>query len=129
LAGKVLIFDAQTMQSRIIKLGTTTQTHITALTTSVAIPSISVAALKQNMDAYELVDVRTIEEHKAFNIGGRHVPVSDIDNLDLNNNTATILYCASGKRSAEAVKRIISKHPSAIIFSLEGGLKAWQEAG
>jgi adenylyltransferase/sulfurtransferase len=37
------------------------------------------------------------------------------------------MYCSSGKRSGEAVKLMRNKFPGINIFSLEGGLKAWQE--
>ena len=131
LAGKVLIFDAQTMQSRIIKIGDTTNTHITRLVETVITPTISVAELKIGLagNALELIDLRTDEERKEFNIGGKHIPMDEL--LDFmngfNKGAKTVLYCASGKRSAEAVKIIQKKFPDANVFSLEGGMKAWLE--
>jgi adenylyltransferase/sulfurtransferase len=131
LAGKVLLFDAQTMQSRIIKLGTKTKTQITSLAMSINVPTIAVSVFKQNTEAYELIDVRKPEERDVFNIGGRHIPLSemDFDELSFLNGKSAVLYCSSGKRSAEAVKKILQKNSSAKVFSLEGGLKAWNEAG
>ncbi|MEP6948860.1 MAG: HesA/MoeB/ThiF family protein [Ginsengibacter sp.] len=131
LAGKILMIDVQTMQSRIIKLGSVTKTKITALTKTLTEPVISVKDLKKvfDKDVYELIDVRTSEEHNLFNIGGMHVPVSELQNkasvLDM--GKSIVLYCSSGRRSGEAVKLIRNKFPDANIFSLEGGLKAWQE--
>jgi len=131
LAGKVLIFDAQTLQSRTIKIGDTTATNITRLMETMAIPVISVAAVKKGLqeNSLELVDVRTQSEREDFNIGGQHVPPDRlypyIEKLD--KNVKTVFYCASGKRSAEAVKVIKQKLPDANVFSMEGGLKAWND--
>jgi len=131
LAGKILMFDAQTMQSRIIKLGSLTRTNITVLVKTFDEPVISVKDLKNaiDQDVYELIDVRTAEEHNSFNIGGRHVPVNEIeDNTSfVEIGKAVVMYCSSGKRSGEAVKLLRNKFPGTNIFSLKGGLKAWQE--
>jgi molybdopterin/thiamine biosynthesis adenylyltransferase/rhodanese-related sulfurtransferase len=131
LTGKVLIFDAQTLQSRIIKIGDVSNTHITRLQETIDIPTISVADLKKGIaeNSLELIDIRTDEEREDFNIGGKHLPLdqlySYIDQLD--KNARTVLYCASGKRSDEAIKTIKKNFPDANVFSLEGGLKAWME--
>jgi molybdopterin/thiamine biosynthesis adenylyltransferase/rhodanese-related sulfurtransferase len=129
LAGKVLVFDAQTLQSRIIKIGDVTGTHITGLAETVTVPTISVAELKRGISEHslELVDIRTKSEREEFNIGGKHVSLDKlypyIEKLPA--NVKTVLYCASGKRSGEAVKIIKQKIPNANVFSLEGGLNAW----
>ncbi|MBS1503273.1 MAG: HesA/MoeB/ThiF family protein [Bacteroidetes bacterium] len=126
LAGKVLIFDAQTLQSRIIKLGDTTKTNITALTATIDVPTVTARELKQGLEQniFELVDVRTIQERDLFDIGGRHIPVEEIEeNLDyFSTATSKVLYCATGKRSAEAVKLIKRKLPNAKVFTLSEGI-------
>ena len=80
LAGKILILDVQTMQSRIIKTGLSSNTSVTGLTNTVAVPTISVQDFKKVMkeNLYELVDVRTTEERNQFNIGGSHIPLDEI---------------------------------------------------
>lgn len=129
LAGKVLVFDAQTLQSRIIRIGDATNTNIKSLKETAFIPIISAEEVKTGLalNSLQLVDVRTEAEHEDFNIGGKHVPLDQlypyIEKLD--KNIKTVLYCASGKRSGEAVKIIKQKIPNANVFSLEGGLKAW----
>jgi molybdopterin/thiamine biosynthesis adenylyltransferase/rhodanese-related sulfurtransferase len=131
LAGKVLIFDAQTLQSRIIKIGDTTNTHITRLTETVVVPTITAADLRKGIaeNSVELIDIRTEQEREDFNIGGTHVPLDKLYAFidKMNKDTKTVLYCASGKRSAEAVKVIKKKFPGANVFSLDGGLNAWLE--
>jgi adenylyltransferase/sulfurtransferase len=133
LEGKLLIFDAQTLQSRVIKIGSTTNTHISRLVETTLSPRISVDELKEDISAgnIALVDVRTAQEREDFNIGGRHIPVQSLYTLfnEMDMDTKTVFYCASGKRSEEAVKIIKTKLPDANVFSLQGGLKAWMETG
>ncbi|HTE00268.1 MAG TPA: HesA/MoeB/ThiF family protein [Mucilaginibacter sp.] len=131
LSGKILILDAQTLQSRIIKIGNVTKTHITALMATVDIPVISAIDLKKGLaeNKFELIDVRTDRERDAFDIGGKHIPIEEIEeNIDyFNTDQPKVLYCATGKRSGEAVKLIKQKFPDASVFSLKDGLKAWMQ--
>lgn len=131
LAGKILMLDAASLQSRIIKIGTTSRTRVTSLPETNEVPTISIHELKASLalDMYELVDVRNSAEREQFNIGGRHIPVSELENNAgyLDTDKPVVFYCASGKRSAEAVKRIKELFPSADAFSLQGGMKAWRE--
>jgi molybdopterin/thiamine biosynthesis adenylyltransferase/rhodanese-related sulfurtransferase len=132
LAGKVLVFDAANLQSRSIKIGHSTQTHITRLAETATIPVMSVAEVKVGLaeDTLELVDIRTDQERDTINIGGVHFEADEVDeHADyLTNARVKVFYCSSGKRSAEAVKFIKQKWPDAKVFSLEGGLKAWFES-
>ncbi|MDB5118579.1 MAG: thiamine biosynthesis protein [Mucilaginibacter sp.] len=132
LAGKILVFDALTLQSRIIKIGRSTKTNIIKLVATVEIPTLTVSEVKKGLadNTLELVDIRTDQERDEVDIGGIHFEADEIDeNLDyLNNEKVKVLYCSSGKRSGEAVKLIKQKLPNAKIFSLEGGLKAWFES-
>lgn len=60
--------------------------------------------LVQNHDA-QLVDVRTIEEHRQGTLPGSiHVPLHAIgqDHKQLDKSKPVIVYCASGGRSAQA---------------------------
>lgn len=131
LAGKLLVFDAMTLQSRVIKIGVQTKTNIKSLTQTIQFPALSKNDLKQGLeqDSYVLVDVRTAEERENFNIGGVHIPLSNIKEVlpYLNSDKPVVFYCASGARSGEAVKTIKRLHPSANVFSLNGGIKAWEE--
>jgi sulfur-carrier protein adenylyltransferase/sulfurtransferase len=131
LAGKVLIFDAQTMQSRVIKIGSVTKTTITALQETVEIQTISKPNLQKAIvdETVQLIDVRAPEERAAFDIGGTNIPLSILQNdgIDVRLDKPIVFYCASGKRSIEAAKIIKKKYPEAEVMSLEGGTKAWLE--
>jgi len=129
LIGKVLLFDAQTMQSRVIKLGISTKTKITALQQTTEIPTITAKATKEGLAAHalELVDVRTDQERDEFEIGGMHFELDEVeDNLDeFKPGKTYVFYCSSGKRSGEAVKLLQQKLPGIKAYSLEGGLGSW----
>lgn len=131
LAGKILMLDAQTLQSRIIKIGTVSKVKITSLKQTVNTPTISVIDLKKGLEKnlFELIDVRTERERDEFDIGGKHIPLIELeDYLDYFSGTGTkVFYCSTGKRSVDAVKVIKQKYPDANVFSLEGGLATWDQ--
>ncbi len=128
LTSRMLVFDARYMQSRTIKLPEVTEHDIKRPPQAEEkLPSISQADLRQHLDGYQLIDVRTPEEHEAFNIGGLNIPMEHLDQLfdHLDGPKPLVIYCASGARSKEAVKTIRSLFQSEI-YTLEGGLKDWE---
>lgn len=131
LAGKIFMFDAQTMQSRVVKIGNVSNTTVTQIHKTEIVPVISIKEFQKSIDLniYELVDVRTIEERNDFSIGGTHIPIAILENElnTISTNRPILFYCASGKRSAEAVKMYKKIYPSAEAYSLDGGMKAWRE--
>jgi adenylyltransferase/sulfurtransferase len=131
LAGKILILNALTLQSRIIKTGRTSRVTIQSVIPTVEIPVIDARELKKliNDGGCELIDVRNDDERAAFDIGGKHIPLAVLKDAlpHPNGNKPVIFYCASGKRSAEAVKMVKEKYPAGNVFSLKGGMKAWRE--
>jgi len=132
LAGKILMFDAQTLQSRIIKIGSTSKVSIKQLKQTENIPLISATELKKGLgeNRFELIDVRTDRERDENDIGGKHIPLIELeDHLDyFAGSGEKVFYCATGKRSADAVKLIKQKYPDAKVFSLNGGLEEWEKA-
>ncbi|WP_183562598.1 HesA/MoeB/ThiF family protein [Mucilaginibacter sp. SP1R1] len=131
LVGKILIFDAQTMQSRIIKIGATSKTPVRSFSATISIPVISAMELKERIadDSVDLVDVRTEQERDAFDIGGIHIPIDELEGYlaYFTDPKPKVLYCATGNRSDEAVKLILKRIPNANVLSLEGGLNAFVE--
>lgn len=126
LAGKILLLDAATLQTRIIKIGAVSKTPVTALPKSDPVPTISSAVLKAALanNVYQLIDVRNAAERAAFHIGGEHIPLSELEekSLFIDKEKPVVFYCASGKRSAEAVRQWKRKFPDAVAYSLENGL-------
>ena len=120
-----MVLNAQTLRSRIIKLGAATRTIITALSATIQPQEITAEELKENMPGYQLVDVRTTEEHSLYNIGGLHIPLQQLSAADISIDKPIVCYCASGKRSMEAVKILSGRYPRTKLYSLQGGLDAW----
>ena len=131
LAGHLLMFDAQTMRSSIIKLRTVSKYKITKLTPGAIVATINAAELQEKLlnENYQLVDVRTDHERDQFDIGGVHIEANEIEDhlTEFKPEKNYIFYCSSGKRSAEAVKLLSQKRPDIKAFSLENGLKSWME--
>ena len=131
LSGKIFMIDARSLQSRIIKTGKVTKTIITELSETEIVNLISVDDLKESMDKnlYELIDVRSAEERAAFNIGGKHIPLAEIEKIlpSININKPIVFYCETGRRSAQAMKSAKEIFQQNIFYSLDGGLKAWKE--
>lgn len=129
LVGKVLLFDAQTMQSRVIKIGASTKTNITALQQTIETSTITATEARKGLTdgVLELVDVRTDQERDEIDIGGMHFELDEVeDNLDeFKPGKTYVFYCSSGKRSEEAVKLLQQKLPGVKAYSLEGGLNSW----
>lgn len=129
LAGRMLIFDAQSMQSRMIHIGHATKTNITGLGVVTRISTISKESLKNILDSNELqlIDVRTIEEHALFNIGGINLPVQDLESSKtlLQADKEIVFYCASGRRSMQAAKWLQEQMPEIKVRSLAGGINNW----
>ena len=131
LAGKILMVDAQTLQSRIIKIGSVSRVKIKQLMQTEEIPLISASELKKGLEEnrFELIDVRSDRERDAYDIGGKHIPLIELeDHLDyFAGNGEKVFYCATGKRSADAVKVVKHKYPDAGVYSLDGGLGEWEK--
>lgn len=130
LSGRLMILDARSMASSIIKTGRVSKTTITALPEAASNFQISASDLRTGMkeNRYELIDVRRTDERNIFHIGGRHIPVDEIENTSFEWTGARplVFYCASGKRSAEAVNLLKKKLPGRNAYSLAGGLQGWE---
>ncbi len=81
---------------------------------------------------YVIVDVRTPEEYKEGHIPNAiNIPLDTIDNYNSQNvenlkdkNQLIMVYCRSGRRSAEAAKKLLAKgYMNVIDF---GGINDWK---
>ena len=100
--------------------------------TADAIPTVSVAELKQKLDAHEnfqLVDVREPIEYEMANIdSAKLIPLGELPDRinELDRERLTIVHCHSGQRSAQAV-RLMQEAGFANVFNLEGGIAKWMD--
>lgn len=96
--------------------------------------SITVEELKQKIEKGEkvnLIDVREPAEVAEANIGGRAVPLGNIQAMQLDEledlkDEDVIVYCRSGKRSAMACM-VLDQAGFKNTYNMEGGMLAWQD--
>lgn len=91
---------------------------------------ITVEELKAKITAHEplhLLDVRTVEEHQRFNIGGQLIPIQELAFRmnEVPTDKLIVAYCHSGQRSQVAVEMLAQIGLSA--QNLLGGMVAWQK--
>ena len=74
---------------------------------------------------FQLIDVRTEEEHLEFNIGGIHIPLDEIMKRkeEISNSLPVIFYCAKGIRSAIAIQRLTTIFTDSNFYNLSKGIK------
>ncbi len=76
-----------------------------------------------------LIDVRENWEHEAFNIGGTHIPMSEMMSRinEVPKDKEVVMYCEKGIRTVIIIQRLEASgfHN---IANLSGGMKAWKES-
>jgi len=92
-----------------------------------------VVARQKQGDKFVLVDVREESEFHAGRIPGavhigKGVIERDIEEKIPDTNTAIVLYCGGGYRSALAAMNLQQMGYSDVI-SMDGGFRGWKEAG
>ena len=100
------------------------------------ITECTVADVKPRLDAGEkffLVDVREEREYAAGHLPGaahlgKGVIERDIEQAVPDTTTEIVLYCGGGYRSALAADNL-QKMGYSNVISLDGGIRAWREAG
>lgn len=79
---------------------------------------------KTQIMGIELIDVRTSAERSVRHIGGKHIPLQELNHLDLTRFSSSqhfYFYCQTGVRSLQAAKRLRAKGYKNT-FSLKNGL-------
>jgi adenylyltransferase/sulfurtransferase len=83
---------------------------------------------EQNLNNFQLIDVRTEEERCRKNIGGIHIPLSEIKeeyHKIICNEKDVIFYCQTGRRSKQAAQIFQQlTDGKKKVYSLKGGLEA-----
>ncbi len=96
--------------------------------------NISVEELKARMDAGEklnIIDVREPDEYAEFNIGGKLIPLGNIqtmqtDEIDDLKEEEVIIHCRSGQRSMMACM-FLDTLGFKNTKNVTGGMLEWQE--
>src|SRR5262249_31459714 len=126
LIGRLLYFDALKMKFREFNLRRDPECPVCGdsptitepidyeqfcgVTTTDAVPSVSVRELREKLDAqenFQLLDVREPIEYEMANIdGAKLIPLGELSDRmnELDRERLTIVHCHSGQRSAQAVR-------------------------
>ena len=82
-------------------------------------------ALKLIDDGAIVVDVRTAQEYQEGHIKNAvNIPLDEIDTIEYEHDQTIIVYCASGVRSLEAVKKLANMGYTSL-YNLDGGILNW----
>ncbi len=132
LTNKLLILDTLSMQSYAVSLPVRSSVKIETLgsnTTEVTTISAEDFINIQNDKNYQIIDVRSEEEHESFNLGGTNIPLDKYmkreTKLDL--SKSTVFYCRTDTRSSQAAKKAIQDNPNAKILVLSGGVEGFRK--
>ena len=72
-----------------------------------------------------LIDVRTSDEYNREHIPNAvNIPLDTIDSIGYDKDTTIIVYCQSGMRSLEAVKKLVDMGYTNL-YNLDGGILNW----
>lgn len=97
--------------------------------------TITVQKLREKLESGEkinLIDCREPNEYAEFNIGATLVPLSKIQNMEIDEleplkDEEVVIHCRSGKRSATACMFLDSMGFKNTV-NVEGGILAWIDA-
>ncbi len=93
------------------------------------ITAIELIAYLESGRQFQLIDVREVAEHEAFNIGGELIPLSEIfeHHSKIARDKPVIVYCKKGIRSQIAIQRLEERFGLKNLINLQGGLESWKK--
>lgn len=143
LSGRLWVLDVLSFQSRIMKFARQPQQAAINLQTAnpadytdfcgVGVSAISVADLQQQLESEHapfLLDVREPHEFAVAHLpGATLLPLGSLEKgvAAIPRHHPVVVYCKSGRRSAQAVERLQTEFGFANLLNLDGGMEAWQE--
>jgi len=85
--------------------------------------------LFDNKANIQLIDVREKFELEIANIGGLHIPMSEVTSRldEIDSDRQVVIYCRSGRRSAIAVDHIQQVIGHNNMYNLTGGILEWAD--
>jgi molybdopterin/thiamine biosynthesis adenylyltransferase/rhodanese-related sulfurtransferase len=148
LIGRLLHFDALKVQFRELKLRRDAQCPVCGDNPTIfapidydqfcgvreteTVPAISVHELHRKMnegETFELIDVREPFEYEIARIdSAKLIPLGEIAARadELQRDQPIVVYCHSGRRSAQAV-RLLQQRGFTNVYNLDGGIDAWSD--
>jgi adenylyltransferase/sulfurtransferase len=143
LSGRLLILDALTMNSTIIKISSNPDNYkikelgvydfsceTAPASFEPGFKEIDVEELKHKIDSKEdifLLDVREPHEFEICRLSDNLIPMNTIpQNIEkIPTDIPVVVYCHHGMRSAMVVKFLSEEFGLNNLFNLEGGIHAW----
>lgn len=132
LSGKLLTFNALTLEQNILNFKKNNNLTITCLENdynsfcgiSKKINEITFEQLLKSIENYTLLDVRNHLEREHFNIGGIHIPLQELEEryVEIPSNKKVVVYCKAGVRSKMAIDILERKHLNVDFINLKNGL-------
>lgn len=146
LVGRLFLFDALHFTTRVLKIQKDDSNPLSGSNPTITelidyeafcgltgldlSGQITVVDLKNKpATTYTLIDVRETYEYEAGNIGGIHIPFSEIENHleKIPRSGEVVIHCKSGGRSQKAVDFLKDKYGYSNLTNLDGGILAWQK--
>lgn len=146
LSGKLLVFDALSMDTRIITFDLPLKRtsinelidyedfcNIGALNKSPnemkEITALELHQLLKSGEEYQLIDVREQHEFEIAEMGGTLIPMGQIaERIDeINKDKKVIIHCRSGARSGQVIQYLEQNHQFDNLYNLKGGILAWAD--
>lgn len=142
LSGKLLLFDALTLESRILAFNKNENTNITdlinyeqfcgteILNNMSEVKEITVTELKEWKDSakdFQLIDCREQYEFDFCNLDGELIPLGNIleQAEKISKVKDVVIHCRSGQRSATAILQLQQQMGLTKLYNLKGGILAW----
>jgi sulfur-carrier protein adenylyltransferase/sulfurtransferase len=153
LAGRLLLFDALAMRFRELKLHKNPACPICGENRTITklidyeefcgirgeeapamtdgIPEITPVDLKARQDRGDdlfILDVREPHEYQICHLNGKLIPLGELPRRvnELDSSREMVVYCRSGKRSADAIQ-FLQKAGFKKLWNLKGGTLAWSD--
>ena len=132
LSGKLLTYNALTMQQFILSFHKDENIQITALDADYdvlcGLPKsnleITKNELKANLEHYNLLDVREDFERAQHHIGGQHIPLVELKSRlhEISQDKDLVVYCKAGIRSKLAIEIIKESGFKMQLLNLKDGV-------
>ena len=84
-------------------------------------------AMIDNMEDFQLIDVREPHEAEICSIGGQLIPMSEVPaNVEkISNDKKVVIHCRSGARSGNIIQWLEQTYQKENLYNLKGGILAW----
>jgi adenylyltransferase/sulfurtransferase len=132
LSGKLLTFNALSMQQLLFSFGRNSSMSIDALQDDYetfcgmpkGVKEISFEAYKAQASHFNLLDVRTQPEHDEFHIKSIHIPLAELALRvhEIPQDKSLLVFCKSGVRGKLAIEILQNNGFKETLVNLKGGL-------